>query len=485
VANTNGDGAARSPRHSAIIVRRIFLLLLVYGAVAGAQRPAAAFSPYDLFLRTDATSLAAGGGDVPGQITGHPEVRRPTSLAQSDQGLLRLECCSQTPLRLERDSATIGRWHTTNRSQQWVLPLGKRRDDCGWTLGLQRETITTDIWYHLENQDYQVYASENPLTAALAYEGESGWIVGVAHTRGEITATAQGARLRDILDLPDDTTQGPRLHSIMRQSTLGLARDRGDWEWGIQYYWSKPKHTLYVSRAGSQYTAPIQAAGRRREAYAALHRGNETYFLTGWDSDSESTGTILLGLTARGDTEVTSQDSSVGVGWRRKQDVHIDQVELDWRRSCFQTYDQGYAGILPGLSANVYGLRANGQVSTMSLRYGRQRRLSDSWSWLSGISAHYAEVDGNWRVRSSQGIGRDPETLSECCVSGGLVRMLAVSVGIAYQTGRWNGTLAYAGGYATVNDAFRTVLEKEPSKEGPSNKLKPKPLLALSVEYCF
>ena len=76
----------------------------------------------------------------------------------------------------------------------------------------------------------------------------------------------------------------------------------------------------------------------------------------------------------------------MGAGWRRRGGHGTRQLVVDWRQSSFSTYDQGYAGLWPGLGADVYGLRSDGKLATTSLRYGVQRDLGPHWELLSGFS---------------------------------------------------------------------------------------------------
>ncbi len=485
MANTNGEGTGRSPRYFAVVRRLLFIGLVAYALFTFAPRPAAALSPYDLFLRADTTSVAAGGADFPGQITGHPQVHRPTSLPETDRALLRLDHCSQTPLVLRRDSTTIGRWHTNILSEEHIIPLATARGGSGWTLGVGRKTINDHIWYDFADQDYGLRCSNKQTTAALAYGSESGWRAGAGYKWGKFAATARGARLADILDLPAATTDWPYLQSDAQQYTLGVARGTPEWKWGFQYAWSEPRQTLHVTRSNNYYTAPMRAISRHREGYLAWHGGSETYFATGYDSHSYSAGSILLGLTARGDTKLDTKDSSVAVGWRATQGRRIEQLQLDRRHTSLQTFNQGYAGILPGILANIYALRADADIFTVSLRYGSQHPLSGDWAWLSAIGTHYTKVEGNWRLRSSQGIGRDPRTLSELHISGGRLRLLTLSLGLIYENERSKLVLTYTAGYGEVNDALKTFLRKEKPGEGPSHKLKPNPVVTASLEYRF
>jgi len=487
---SDGEGSKcpGSSRHFLLSgAHALLLVLLGTGLLTQMQHPAAAVSPYDLFFQADSAALAGGGGDVPGQITGRPQVRRPTGLPETDHALVRLDYCSQTPLVLRRGGITLGRWHSDVRREQYISPLGRTEQESGWTLGLQRQTTNDHIWYDFEEKEYTFQSCGKRYTSALAYAAGSGWRVGGAYGWGKLSAAAQGKGVADILGLPAGTTQWPTLRSDDRSYALGLARVTPEWEAGIQHDWSEPTQTLHVTTDTGQYLAPMQTSSERTEAYLARHQGSETLFITWHDSRSDSAGRILLGLTARGDTELHTEGCLVGIGWRATQDARIEQLQLDWRDSSFRTFDQGYRGVLPGLMADVYVLRADADVSTVSLRYGCQRPLSGNWGWMSAASVHSSKIAGNWRIRSSRGLGQDPQTHSEGHIPNGRVRMLALSLGLIYENERCAAAFTYTGGYAEVNDALKRLFHKERVEpgEGPTNKLKPNPVAALSAEWRF
>ena len=140
----------------------------------------------------------------------------------------------------------------------------------------------------------------------------------------------------------------------------------------------------------------------------------------------------------------------------------------------------------------------NGKISTVSVRYGRQTPLADDWLLLSGLAFSYANVDFHGHVRNARGIGRDPETIVEYDVADGLLRMLSLSLGVAYQTDRFNAAFTCTGGYATVSDAFHPTTpddggggggdgggDGQPDRPSPINNLRPKYLLTFTTEYYF
>jgi hypothetical protein len=223
------------------------------------------------------------------------------------------------------------------------------------------------------------------------------------------------------------------------------------------------------------------------EAYAAVHRGPDTYFATGADFRSESEGTVLLGLAARGDLAFTTADSSLGAGWRRVRGARTTHVELDWRRNRLTTADQGYAGLLPGLLSDLYTVRADARASTLSLRGGCERELTRRLRLLSGLSVHRSVLDGNWRLRRVRGLGRDPETVSEHHLSNGVLAMVGLSLGLAYQDSHWRCVLTGTGAYGAINSALKNLFRHEPSPTpgGPSRRFRPQPIVALTAEYRF
>ena len=413
-------------------------------------------------------------------------MRRPTSLPETGRAVVRLDYCSQSPLVLEREGATIGRWRSDVLSEQFILPVGRPAHESAWTLGLQRRTTDDDIWYDFEDKAYALRSSSRQFAAALAYASQRNWRAGVAYNWGEVNATVPGASVAEILDLPVGTTDWPRLRSDARAYTVGLSWATPRWEWGVQYDASDPHHSFYVTRKNSHYTASTLTTSQRTEAYLARHQGSETYFLTGYGYNSRSSGPILLGALSRGDIRLSTENSSVAIGWRADHGSRVEHLQLDWRDSCVEGYAQGYEGLLPGILGDIYTLRADVDVSTVSLRYSYQRPLAGNWSWLSAASAHRSKLTGNWRLRRSEGIGQDPETLSEAHITGGRLRLLALTLGLIYDSDRCTASVACTGGYAEVNDAFKGLFGGgEGGAEGPSTKLKPNPVVTLSVEHRF
>lgn len=479
----DGEGAARPPRLSLPRLQPLFILAMVWALVTPPGAVLAA-NLDDLFWRANTRALKFGGADLPGQITGQPEIGRPTSLAGIEQGQIDFEYCSQTPLQLKQAGVTLGRWDSETSTEQLVMPLAKPGVVSPWKLGMEHRKIRERLWYRSGDLDYQLDSTNHRQTVALAYEFPAGWTIGGAYGWGSIDAVVQGESLAAELELPPTSSSWPRFDTDAREYTLAVSRETPKHEYGFQYTWGRPRQTLQLTRKTYQYSAPLQASSHRWEGYMALHHGNETYFLTGSDSHSRSQGTILVGLVGRGDASVSRKDLTLAIGYHRTEGQHTKQLVFDWRQTQFGTFDQGYVGFLPGISAEVYALRADLKVSTFSLRYGTEHPLGRGWSWSLAVGMHYSVVQGNWRLTSSQGLGRNPRTISEYHISDGIVRMLALSPGLSYENGRFAGALVYTAGVAEANDAFRADLERKPG-EGPSQQLQPRPFLTLSFRYSF
>jgi len=464
------------------------LILWACGLLMAGSVAAEAFSPADLFWRADTDSLSEGAADVPGQITRRPQVRRPTSLPHTDQGQLRLDCWSQTSLALEQETVgTVGKWHTDVRSAEFALPLGKPADRSRWTLGLQVQEISDCIGYDDADVDIWLSLSSLPKAVAVAYECSGGWTIGAAGCWAKTKAVARGDTVADYLGLPSGSARWPRMSSDSQQYSLGISRTRHNWEWGLQHDWSAPSQIIRVTKEDSQLSGALDADVRRWEAYTAHNRGDEALFLAARDFEGRSNGAMLAGLAARADLQGTVSDTSVAIGWRKNKPSRTQQLMLDWRHSKLRSQDRGYTAFLPWLADEIYDLTAGGEVSTLSLRYGRQTPLDGNWSLLSSMSLHYSVVDANCHLGRSEEAGEEAETIAEYRIRGGILRMLDVGLGVAYQGERYRGALVYVTGLAAVNDAFGKRFDDEnhePSEE-PSNHLKTKPFVSLSLEYRF
>lgn len=443
-----------------------------------------AVSPADLLWQPDARSRAEGGGDLPGQLSDRPEVRRPTSLVAATGNLLSLDYASQTPLRLVEKGAALGEWRSLAQSSALVMPLSGRSQASRWVLGLRQRHTSDRITYSSEGRSDRIALSDRDLSLALAWQNRAGWIVGAGVGREELNAATSGSALAKWLDLPPDSPDLPRLSWSALHYDLGISRELPRWRGGLQYSASRPDATLYVARRDVHYAAPLDVDTRRWEAYLAHRAARGDWFVTGWSARSHGGGTILAGLAARGDTDVDTRDSSLAVGWRKTRPGRPLLLMLDRRWSGFDTADQGAAGLVPGLFSTVYTLRGRGHVTTTSLRYGSARPLTGPWNLWYGVSAHYLEVNVDGRVRSVASIGSDPETIGEYHVADGVVEMVAVSLGPAYQTSRLTAALLVTGGMAWANDAFSGGPE-EPGVKRESRQFRPLPLLTASVDYAF
>ncbi|GEM_PF-5726950 len=480
-----GDAATRPHRLILTACRPAWLGLLL--ALLAGIAPLWADSPADLFWHMDTFSLAEGGADIPGQITGRPQVQRPTSLAISKRPRVRWSQSQQTPLALERAGVAIGKWETDILRQECLVPLGHSDEPSRWTIGLENRRIEDTIWYARGQDDYRVALTNRRRMIGVAYQPNPEWVIGGLYGWGDNDAVGGGASLADHLDLPAGSDDWPRLGSDVAEYTLGVSRSHGRWEGGLQHTWGDPHQTLRVTRATYHYTAPMASDTHRTEAYLAYHKGAETFFASGWDYRSHGAGTILLGAMGRGDTRLNFEDSSVAIGWRKSRGRRTQQLVLDWRGTELDTYNQGYAGLLPGISADVYALRGSADISTFSLRYGRQAPVADHWTLLSGLAWSYNTTDADIRLRRAGGIGQNPETIGEYKVDGGLLRMLSLSLGVMYESERWRAAFTYTAGYATASEAFRLHKPEEgpPGPPTPGTALKTDYFMALSSEYYF
>lgn len=460
-------------------------LLVVLAGGVGRERAIEAQNPADLFWEAEAPLAVMGGGNVPGQITGRPEVERPTSLALAKAPLVRLDFHSQTPIAVEQGQTTVARWQTEVMAQECVIPLQPESQAERWVVGLRNRSSRGTVEDHQPDLDWRLSLDDDKRTLAVAWATTSGWVLGCAAADSTFRSRASGASVAQVLSIPPDTTDWPRLRAETMQWTFGVSRSGRPLRWGIQYAAVDPDVNLRVTRAGSHYTARLPADGHRLEAYAALDRGDDTFFATGTDTQGHARGSVLLGLAARGDLQVSTKDSSVGLGWRRERDGRTVQAIADWRRSSVHTVDQGYAGLFPGFGTDVYAAEADARAETFSLRGGAEWPLRPHWSLLSGLSAHHTALNGQWRLRESGGIGQNPRTVSEFLVDDGALDMVALSLGIQYEDQRCSCILAGSFGHAVVNQALKSAGGGRPGPDQKPSRFEPEPLLAFSAEYRF
>jgi len=163
-------GTAERPLSVLFAVRRLLSIVTLLAAVLALFPNPAAASPYSLFLQLDSPALAEGGADVPGQITGRPQVRRPTSLAVADRPLVQVDYTSQTPVILKRDGVRSAAWHSRLLPVQYVTPLRETPPESLWTVGLQLGKADNDISYDLLAESYSISTDSDSYALSLAYQ---------------------------------------------------------------------------------------------------------------------------------------------------------------------------------------------------------------------------------------------------------------------------------------------------------------------------
>lgn len=449
------------------LCRLTSLLLLAAAALMVALPSSApAASPTALFWQLDGPSLVDGGADVPGQISGTPQVQRPTSLGAATRSRLRVDYTSQSPLAIRQEGATVAGWDSSVLSTQLCLPLGGGSRPSRWHLGLLRRDSSDTVSYRQGDSDLALRVASDLTALGGSYEMGSGWTWGALVGTASADGSAAGATLRELLDLPQGSAQWPSLVSDTRSYSLALSRRHANLGYGLQYDWSTPDQTLRLTRDNLSYVAPMTASAHGWEAYLDLCRGRDVYFLAAASHSESSDGSIYVGLAGRGDVQWATDDRRLTAGWRRRGTRATRQWVLDWRQSSLNTYDQGYAGLWPGLGTDVYALRSSGEITTTSVRYGLRRELGPQWSLLSGFSLQRAQIEATARLRQSQGIGGTPLTRFERRVDNGRMWLLAVTLGAGYQSGDWRAMFSYTGAYAEVNDAFSDLGEPRPDEPG-------------------
>ncbi len=404
----------------------------------------AAASPYSLFLRLEADALAEGGADVPGQVTGRPQVRRPTSLSAADRPLVQVDYTSQTPVILKRDDGTRpGAWHSKLLSAQYVTPLREAPQESPWTVGVQLGKADNNISYDLLAESYSISADSDSHTLSLAYQLNNDWRVGAGCTWIDSAAEARGPAVADYLGLPPDTSSWPGLSSEASRYAIGVSRSMPKWQWGLQYDWSAPDQRLGVTADSDDYGLDLSGDEHRLEAYLARPKGSETYFLSGWDEKADTAGAFALGLTGMAEINFAARDKSLIAGWRKAEGLRGQQLTLDWRKTEFFTDNHAYTGLVPDPTNEMAGLGADADISTYSLRYGRQDPVSSRLTLLSSITVHRALCDGNLLLRASPEEGEDPETIAEYHIADGRLYLYTISVGLNYQTDSYHAALTY------------------------------------------
>jgi len=406
-------GTAERPLSVLFAVRRLLSIVTLLAAVLALFPNPAAASPYSLFLQLDSPALAEGGADVPGQITGRPQVRRPTSLAVADRPLVQVDYTSQTPVILKRDGVRSAAWHSRLLPVQYVTPLRETPPESLWTVGLQLGKADNDISYDLLAESYSISTDSDSYALSLAYQLDDDWRVGAGCTWIDSAAEARGPAVASYLGLPPDTSNWPGLSSEASRYVLGVSRNTPKWQWGLQYNWSAPSQRLHVTADSDDYGLELSGDEHRLEAYLARRRGSETYFLSGWDQKADTAGTFALGLTGMAEIAATAKDKSLIAGWRKAEGQRGQQLTLDWRKTEFFTDNHAYTGLVSDPANEMAGLGADADISTYSLRYGRQEPLSSRLTLLSSLSVHRALCDGNLLLRLSPEEGEEPETITE------------------------------------------------------------------------
>lgn len=461
------------------------LLLICLIALSGA--PGIASSPADLFWRIEADAMAEGGADVPGQISLRPQLERPASLPAAGDGGFRIGNADYAPIRLSRGGRQVGRWDCSASSVEVFLPLSPT-GDTGWTLGLEQARSRDDAWFIEASSaldaaaDYRLEMETTSQMVGVAYRDRSGLTLGAARRWGTSSGTAGGSRLADALELTNDTSW-PRMESEFTDHIVAGSLAIGEWECGIQRTWSEPRTTMQLTRSTYTYSAPMENDGASTEGYIAWRRGPESYFASLSDGHSTSSGTILLGAVGRGDVSLESRERSFMLGWRREQDRRLRQLVLDRRVSSMATRAQGYTGLLPGISSDVYTLRLGYDVSTISARYAYRQPLSGCFDLLASGAVQYSNVDARFRIRRARGFWSNPKTVTEYAVDEGIVRMFALALGVGYEDGNCSASLVCTGGVAGAGEIV-TDPSDEPSDE-PSLQMQPDLFFTFRFDYLF
>ena len=445
-------------------------------------------SPYSLFLRLEADALAEGGADVPGQITGRPQVRRPTSLVAADQPLVLVDYTSQTPVILKRDGTRPGAWHSKLLSVQYVTPLREAPQGSPWTVGLELGKTDNNISYDLLGESYSISANSDSYALSLTYQFNDDWRIGAGCAWTDSAAEVRGPAVADYLGL--DNSNWPGLSSEATGYVVGVSHSTPKWQWGLQYDWSAPRQRLRVTADSDDYGLSLDGDQHRLEAYVARPKGSETYFLAGWDQKADTAGTFALGLTGMAEINFATRDKSLIAGWRKNEGSRGQQLTLDWRKTGLFTDNHAYTGLVPDPGNEMAGLLADADISTYSLRYGRQDPLSTRFTLLSSLSVHRALCDGNLLLRLSPEEGEDPETIAEYQVADGRLYLYAISLGIDYQTDDYRAALTYTTGYANADEALKALKHQaQPAQNGgdadPSNHLKAQDFITASFARYF
>ncbi len=452
---------------------RALLVLVMTLILAG---PVRAVSPYDLFFRAEADAMRMGGGDVPGDVIGRPELRRPTSLLASDAPLVRLDLCSQTPVQLTEDGTVLGRWRSDAAQLTLVQPLDER-----WTMGATIETIDDSIWYD-EFDSYRIDMREDSYTFAAACRLSDRWSAGATYRWGGLSGAGKGSAIAEWLDLPADNRKWPTLDIDENSVTVAAGYNTDEWAFGALRGWSEPSATLEVTRDVYDYTAPMDRGADWYELWGVRHCGADDWWASLRKLQSDGSGTIFLGAGGRGDTSLELRDRALSFGWRRESADTMTQAQIDIRKGEYSTYEQGYAGLLPGISADVFTLRSRGYARVRSLRLGHQRRLTGNLFWSAAAGAHVADVEQDSVLKRVSGLGSSPRVESESHLEGGQLRLWALTLGIEHRTQDLRILVTGTAGYVQLNDAFDDVVRQGPD-DGVRRRLEVQPLVTAAAEW--
>ncbi|MGD9496527.1 MAG: hypothetical protein AB7Y46_09470 [Armatimonadota bacterium] len=457
---------------------------IVASALLLAVAPACALSPYDLFFRSEANAMLLGGGDMPGDLQGQPDLRRPTTLLQLERPVARLDVCSQTPLELTSAQGTRGRWRSHLVRAAWLSPLG---EDERWALAVELGMVKDAIGSAGQDDALRAQIDGHSACVAAACRPAEGWRAGAAYSWGASEGSARGTTVAELLDLPEDAPRWPTIDVEDRALVLSLAEDDGPWQWAVLAGRSDPAATLMVRRARYDYSAPMEAGARWQEAWVGHRQGRVQWWALARDYHASGDGSIYLGAVGRGDVRFSADDRSLALGLRIEDRRATTQAQVDWRTSRFSTGLQGYAGLLPGISTDVHTLSAGARAHIGSIRLGHTRHLAGNWSWALSTSAHRAELGADAVIRRMSGLGSNPITEAEAHLTGGELRLWALTAGLVYADEHLRAILTGTAGLAQTNTALEGFLDGEDGDgaDGAGRRLRVRPLITSSLEWRF
>jgi len=393
---------------------------------------------------------------------------------------------SQTPVILKRDDGTPpGAWHSKLLSVQYVTPLRETPPESLWTVGLELGKADNNISYDLLAESYSISANSDSHALSLAYQLSDDWRVGAGCAWTDTAGEARGPAVADYLGL--DNSNWPGVSSEATRYVVGVSHRTPKWQGGLQYDWSAPHQHLRVTADSDDYGLDLSGDEHRLEAYLARPKGNETYFLSGWDQKADTAGTFALGLTGMAEIAAAAKDRSLLVGWRKSEGRRGEQITLDWRKTSLGSDDHAHEGMIPDSSNELGRLQASADISTWSLRYGRQEPVGSRLTLLSSLTVHRAICDGNLLLAIAPEAGEELQTVTEHHISGGRLYLYTVTVGLNYTTDNYQALITYTSGYANADEALKQ--EAYPEQNGPpadpSNHLKAQGFITLSLSSYF